>query len=95
MTTLIPPDQARACCDALEELQTILGGFVGLGLLLRSQQEHLDEYQLARVAMIIDVLTARFTVLLDTALDSMLALGRPAAHRPAATAPHAAAEEDA
>ena len=36
--------------------------------------------------MIIEVLTARFQVLLDTALDGMLALGRQAALRPAASA---------
>ena len=95
MTTAHPPDPACTCSGALEELQTILGGFVGLGLLLRSQEEHLDAYQLAKVAMIIEVLTARFAVLLDTALDGMLALGRQAALRPAVAHPHAAEGEDA
>jgi len=49
---------------------------VGLGLLLRERDDHLDAYQLAKVAMIIEVLTARFQVLLDTAIDGMLALRR-------------------
>jgi hypothetical protein len=80
------PNQDRTWCDALEDLQTIQGAFVGLDLLLLQQEEHLDAYALARVAMIIEVLCGRFEVLLDTALDGMLALRRQSAPGPAATA---------
>ena len=95
MTTTPPPNQDRTWCDALEDLQTIQGGFVGLALLLRNQDDGFDPYQLAKVAMIIEVLNARFQVLLDTAIGGMLALRGPSARRPAATAPHAAEGEDA
>ena len=88
MTTPIPPDQAPAWCDALEALATIHGAFFGLRVLLQHQEEHLDAYELARVAMIIEVVTDRFATLLDTALDGMLALRRPSAQcAPAAAQP--------
>lgn len=89
------PDQDRTWCDALEDLATIHGAFVGLDLLLRNQEDSFDPYQLAKIAMIIEVLTKRFQVLLDTALDGMMALRRQSAPCPAATAPHAAEGEDA
>ena len=87
MTTTSPPNQARTWCHALEDLATIHGAFVGLRLLMMQQEEHLDAYALARVAMIIEVLCGRFEVLLDTALDGMLALRRQSAPCPAAPAP--------
>jgi hypothetical protein len=46
---------------------------------MRSQDDDLNPYDLAKVAMIIEVLTERFHVLLDTALDGVLALGRTSA----------------
>jgi sugar phosphate isomerase/epimerase len=82
---LPPPDQDRTWCDALEDLATIQGAFVGLRLLLMQQEEHLDTYALARVAMIIEVLSDRFKVLLDTALDGMLALRLQAVPCPSPT----------
>lgn len=86
---LPPPDQERTWCDALEDLATIQGAFVGLRLLLQHQEDHLEAHELAKVAMILEVVSDRFKVLLDTALDGMLALRLPDAHRPAAPAPHA------
>ena len=89
MTTTPPTDQARTWCDALEDLATIHGAFDGLRLLLMHQEDHLDAHELSKVAMIIEVLSDRFKVLLDTSLDGMLALRGPSVHRPAAPAPHA------
>ena len=94
MTTTPLPDQDRTWCDALEDLATIHGAFVGLDLLLRNQDDGFDPYQLAKIAMIIEVLTKRFEVLLDTAIGGMLALRVPSAHRPATTTAHEAEGED-
>jgi hypothetical protein len=94
MTTALPTDQARDWREALEDLETIHGAFVGLSLLLRNLAEPLDAYQLAKVTMIIEILTARFEVLLDTAVDGMMAERGQATHRPPAV-PHAPEGADA
>jgi hypothetical protein len=76
MTTTPQPDQDRDWTDALEDLATVLSAFSGLSLLLRSQDDDLNPYALAKVSDIVRVLTQRFEVLLDTAIAGMMALRR-------------------
>src|SRR5262245_43386164 len=49
MTTTPPTDPDRDWTDALEDLATVLSAFSGLSLLMRSQDDDLGPYDLAKV----------------------------------------------
>ena len=68
MTTERHGDQ-RDLSDALYELQRTLWAFQGLGAVLYPDH-HLDGEHRANVAMLVSILTERFTTLLETAMEA-------------------------